>query len=277
MNSSQLLIGAGVGMTVVFMFDPSRGRRRRALAADQIRRARRKTRDALDATARDIANRTVGIVAATRLANDDVDDATLVDRVRAKLGRVCSHPRAIDVDAANGVVTLRGPVLTTELDKLLGAVSAVHGVGSVRNELEPHDSADNIPSLQGAGTVAGPTLDVLQRNWAPGTQALVAVGLAATGVCLAAYVRRHAGHPGLRALALSNRVRRLLIELVQGRHMAETKGPKDPMEGRPRRQTTDPKGALNNARPQQLEDSRAIGQDDRLIGAERFPRKGDDE
>jgi gas vesicle protein len=197
MNSSQLLIGAGVGMTVVFMFDPSRGRRRRALAADQIRRARRKTRDALDATARDIANRTVGIVAATRgrLANDDVDDATLVDRVRAKLGRVCSHPRAIDVDAANGVVTLRGPVLTTELDKLLGAVSAVHGVGSVRNELEPHDSADNIPSLQGAGTVAGPTLDVLQRNWAPGTQALVAVGLAATGVCLAAYVRRYGGHP----------------------------------------------------------------------------------
>ena len=59
--------------------------------------------------------------------------------------------------------------------------------------------------------------------------------------------------------------------------MAETKGPKDPTEGRPRRQTTDPKGAPDNARPQQLEDSRAIGQDDRLIGAERFPRNGDDE
>jgi gas vesicle protein len=193
MNSNQLLIGTGVGMAVAFLFDPSRGRRRRALATDQIRRARRKTRDALDATARDIANRTVGAVAATRgrLANDDPDDATLVDRVRATLGRVCSHARAIKVEAANGIVTLRGPVLTTELDKVLGAVAAVRGVGSVCSELEAHESAGSVPALQGAGTVGGRTPDGLQRNWAPGTQALVAVaGLAATGVCLAAYVRR---------------------------------------------------------------------------------------
>jgi hypothetical protein len=198
MNSNELLIGTGVGMAVAFMFDPSRGRRRRALATDRIRRARRKTRDALDATARDIANRTVGIVAATRgrLANDGVDDGILVDRVRAKLGRVCSHPRAIEVEAAQGVVTLRGPVLTPELNDVLGAAARVRGVGSVRNELEPHDSADSVPSLQGAGTVAGSTLDVLQRNWAPGTQALVAAaGLAATGVCLAAYIRRQGGYP----------------------------------------------------------------------------------
>jgi hypothetical protein len=169
------------------------GRRRRALATDQIRRAGRTTGDALDATARDIANRMVGIVAATRgrFANGDVDDTTLVERVRAKLGRVCTHPRAIDVEAAKGAVTLRGPVLTAELGRVLEAVAAIRGVGSVRNELERHDSADSIPSLQGAGTVAGPTLDVLQRNWAPGTQALVAAaGLAATSVCVAAYVRR---------------------------------------------------------------------------------------
>ena len=48
-----------------------------------------------------------------------------------------------------------------------------------------------LPSLQGAGTLAGPTLDLLQHNWAPGTQALVAAaGLAAIGAFIAAYARR---------------------------------------------------------------------------------------
>jgi hypothetical protein len=132
-------------------------------------------------------------VAATRgrVTGDDVDDATLIERVRARLGRVCSHPRAITVDAAEGNVTLRGPVLSSELDNLLATVAAVRGVRSVSNELDSHASAEGVPSLQGAGTLAGPTLDVLQRNWAPATQTLAAaVGLAATGVCIAAYARR---------------------------------------------------------------------------------------
>jgi hypothetical protein len=61
----------------------------------------------------------------------------------------------------------------------------------VSNELEPHESAEGVPSLQGQGSVAEPTLDILQTNWAPATQALVAVaGLAATGLCVAAYARR---------------------------------------------------------------------------------------
>ena len=193
MNQSKLLIGVGVGAAIAYMLDPNRGRRRRALVADQVRRASGKTRDAIDATMRDMTNRAVGIAAAARgrLANDDVDDATVIERVRAKLGRVCSHPRAIDVEVDDGNVTLRGPLLKSELDTVLGGVAAVRGVRSVNNELELHVSAEGVPSLQGSSNVAGPTLDVLQRNWAPGTQALVAAaGLAATGVCIAAYARR---------------------------------------------------------------------------------------
>jgi hypothetical protein len=193
MNQTKVLVGVGVGAAMAYMFDPSRGRRRRALVADQVRRASGKTRDAIDATMCDMRNRAVGMVAATRgrLATDDADDATLIARVRAKLGRVCSHPRAIDVEADAGTVTLRGPLLSRELDTVLGAVAAVRGVRSLDNQLEPHASAEGVPSLQGEGNVAGPTLDLLQRNWAPATQALVAAaGLAATGICLTAYARR---------------------------------------------------------------------------------------
>jgi hypothetical protein len=193
MLNNRLLLGAGLGLAVAYIFDPDRGRRRRALLADQMRRANRKSRDAVDATTRDLANRTTGIIAATRgrLTNQDADDTTLVERVRAKLGRVCSHPRAIDVEAAGGDVTLRGPVLAHELNNLLATIAAVRGVRSVTSELESHESADGVPSLQGSGMLAEPTLDVLQRNWAPATQALVAAaGLAAAGMYVSAYARR---------------------------------------------------------------------------------------
>src|SRR5687768_7242759 len=125
-----MLIGVGIGAALVFIADPQNGRRRRALVRDQFVRASRKTRDALDATGRDMANRTAGIVATARgrMGEEDVDDRRLLERVRAKLGRVCSHPHAIDVEIAEGTVTLRGPILTHEIDSVLTTVAGVRGV-----------------------------------------------------------------------------------------------------------------------------------------------------
>jgi hypothetical protein len=195
MVTRDLLIGAGIGAALTFMADPQSGRRRRALARDKVVRASRKTRDAFDATARDVANRTSGIVAATRgrFGERAVDDSRLLERVRARLGRVCSHPRAIDVDVSDRIVTLRGPILAAEVDDVIAAVGSVRGVASVANDLEPHLSSEGVPSLQGEGRVAGSSLDILQRNWAPATQALVTVaGVAATAVWMAAYARHRA-------------------------------------------------------------------------------------
>lgn len=193
MVTRDVLLGIGIGALLLFIADPRTGRRRRALATDQFVRASRRTRDALDATARDVANRTTGIVAAARArwTDERVDDRRLLERVRAKLGRASSHPRAIDVDVADGTVTLRGPILANEIDSLLTTVRRVRGVVGVTNALEPHESAEGVPALQGQGSIADPELDILQRNWAPATQALAtAAGLAATAVCMAAYARR---------------------------------------------------------------------------------------
>jgi hypothetical protein len=193
MNGTRLCLGAALGAGLLYMLDPQSGRRRRALARDQIVRATNKTRDALDVVMRDVGNRTRGIAAATRsrFASDEIDDVRLIERVRAKIGRVCSHPRAIDVEVSDGDVTLRGPILAAEMVDVLNMAASVRGVRTVSNELEPHESADHVPSLQGQGTTAGPRLDILQQNWAPATQALVAAaGLAATGLAAAAYARR---------------------------------------------------------------------------------------
>jgi hypothetical protein len=193
MDRGALLTGAGVGALLTFVFDPNSGGRRRALARDKMIWATRKTRDGIDATARDIANRTQGIAAASRarLRAENVDDTRLIERVRARLGRACSHPSAIDVEARDGEVTLRGPILAGEVNNLLATAAAVRGVRSVVSELEPHETAEGIPSLQGEGRIGGPRLDILQSNWAPATRALVGVAaLAATGICVASYARR---------------------------------------------------------------------------------------
>ena len=188
MNTGSLLTGVGLGAALALALDPNTGTRRRALVRDQFVRASRKTRDGLDATARDLANRTRGLAATTRarFSGEEVDDVRLLERVRAHLGRACSHPRAVDVHIGDGNVTLRGPVLSHELTSLLTTVSSVRGVRSVLNELEAHDSSAGVPALQGRGRLTAPRVETLRRRWARPTGAVVAAaGLAATGMWLA--------------------------------------------------------------------------------------------
>ena len=134
MHTKDLLAGAGLGAALTFVFDPNLGGRRRALVRDKIVRASHVTRDGFSASSRDLRNRARGVVAATRgrLWRGEVDDEVLVERVRAKLGRACSHPRAIDVIAKSGDVTLRGPILADEVDDLLALAASVRGVTNRR-------------------------------------------------------------------------------------------------------------------------------------------------
>jgi hypothetical protein len=62
-NGLTLIGGIGMGAALMYMLDPDRGRRRRALARDQLAHVAKRVPDALDATARDLQNRTRGLVA----------------------------------------------------------------------------------------------------------------------------------------------------------------------------------------------------------------------
>ena len=192
METRSLLSGMAVGAAAAMILDPGRGARRRALLRDKAVLATRKTGDALDTTMRDVANRTRGFAAETRgwIAGRAVEDKRLLERVRARLGRVTSHPRAIDVEVQGGQVTLRGPVLSAETQDLLSTAAGVRGVRSVINELEPHDSPEGVPALQGRGRVAGPRLDLFQSHWAPATRALVGAAALAAGGLAIAFTRR---------------------------------------------------------------------------------------
>jgi hypothetical protein len=194
MDRNALLAGTGLGALLMFIADPNRGARRRAMVRAKAVRGARVSGRVVAATATDLANRTRGVAANVwgTIRPEPVDDARLVERVRAALGHVCSHPRAIGVEAVDGGITLRGDVLASEADGVLAAVSSVRGVYEVVDSLEKHATAD-APSLQGRGRTGQPSLNLVQRGWAPATRTLVgmaAVAAAAFGV--AAYTRRAA-------------------------------------------------------------------------------------
>jgi hypothetical protein len=99
----------------------------------------------------------------TRFSADDASDEVLAERVRSALGRAVSHPRAIDVLASGGRITLVGDVLAREHGELLATVSDVRGVVGVEDHLSVHEQSNGIPALQGGtrrgairrGTMAG--------------------------------------------------------------------------------------------------------------------------
>jgi hypothetical protein len=190
MNKTAIaLTGAALGAGVMYLLDPAVGRRRRARLGEAVAHASHRARAVAGSTARDAGHRMSGAAARTlgRLTSEGPPaDDVLVERVRARLGRLVSHPGAIDVKASAGFVTLTGPVFAVELDQLIAGVTEVPGVAGLENRLEPHADAAHIPSLQGAGP------RVIAARAASGLRWTSAMGVmaGATGLAMVALSRR---------------------------------------------------------------------------------------
>jgi hypothetical protein len=151
-RSNNLIGGVVIGAGLMYLLDPDRGRRRRTLVKDQMVHGWSGLDDVVDTAGRDLKNRMQGLVAETRSkfrGEDDVSDEVLTARVRSEIGRVVSHPHAIQVQSQDSHVTLSGPVLEAEKSALISAVKGVRGVDGVINNLEAHREAGTVPGLQG--------------------------------------------------------------------------------------------------------------------------------
>ncbi|MGE5206772.1 MAG: SRPBCC family protein [Chlamydiota bacterium] len=164
--------GLSLGARLMYMLDPDQGRRRRAMARDRAVWLAHQAELTIDRGVRDLFNRAQGAADETfsLLAPKPVSDQVLRDRVRSRLGRATSHPHAIEVEAKDGWVTLKGPALQDEVRRVLWAVRAVPGVKHVENRLEPHKAAD-VPDLQGGSPP--PLPELLHEALAPATRALL--------------------------------------------------------------------------------------------------------
>jgi hypothetical protein len=164
-----LLLGAGA----MYLLDPDRGARRRALARDKGARISRKLGGGLATTARDLANRSAGAAAElrARFRPDLAGDEVIEERVRAELGRVVRRPGSISVTVLDGRVILSGPVPSDEATGLLARIEKVRGVREIENQLDVRDGPDRAPGP--AGYPRERRHELLPDHWAPATRMVV--------------------------------------------------------------------------------------------------------
>lgn len=150
---SLLLTGAAFGALACYFLDAANGKRRRALVRDKSTKLARSAWQTEQRLWRDINNRLHGLRARKRASQglESVDDITLERRIRSEFGRKVKHARSIETKVNDGVVTLYGPVLASEVRALISCVENVPGVRGVLNHLDAHSQAENIPGLQGEG------------------------------------------------------------------------------------------------------------------------------
>jgi hypothetical protein len=219
--ASSLAIGAfclGVGAGIMYLFDPNRGRTRRAIARSKAASLYSASGEAMVRTTQDLRNRASGVAASTKSMwkSEPVSNEKLVARVRSKMGRYVSHPHALHVEANNGNVTLSGSILAHEAGKFLKCVKGIPGVQNVEDRLDVHGDSGSNPNLQGDSRT-GENWDFMNKNWSPATRLMAsAVG---GGLLLYGVKSRSRIGKATSALGLG-----LLTRGITNREMSEMKG-----------------------------------------------------
>ena len=77
-----------------------------------------------------------------------VSDRKLTSTIRSKMAGILSNPRAVQVKASNGNVTITGPILADEVRQLIDCVTEMDGVRSLESRLEVYDYPGAHPALQ---------------------------------------------------------------------------------------------------------------------------------
>jgi osmotically-inducible protein OsmY len=126
-------VGVQFGFAAAYYTDPVSGRRRRTQLRDRWAATARKVAGRLDRAGRRTRSDTIGLRQRfTHRHPDEVDDATLLDRVESELFARPNMPKgAINLEVRDGVVVLRGELATADIDRVHDAVMRIPGVRGV--------------------------------------------------------------------------------------------------------------------------------------------------
>jgi osmotically-inducible protein OsmY len=132
-------LAGAMGAAAAYLFDPDRGRARRAQARDQLFAKARRTSRELDRKARYAGGSATGAVrkatSAATPSKPSPNDVALVRKVESHIFRAEDAPKGrVSLNAEEGVVFIRGEVETQEqIDMLVSGAQRVDGVREVRN------------------------------------------------------------------------------------------------------------------------------------------------
>jgi uncharacterized membrane protein/CBS domain-containing protein len=201
MNRSIRLLGAlGIGAGLMYILDPDKGRRRRAILRDRALKTSNEAAKKINKRSADLKNRFQGAWFETEkiFERQTPTDEKLEAKIRTRLGRLASHPHAIKTTVENGKLNLSGQILADEEALLLRSVAALRGVREIENKLERYESAEHISSLQGENRVRRRILARKTEKWATGARILAA----AAGASLVAFgAKKRNGATSLAATA----------------------------------------------------------------------------
>ncbi|HUF15028.1 MAG TPA: BON domain-containing protein [Acidimicrobiia bacterium] len=131
---------AAAAAAAAYLFDPDRGRSRRARLSDQAVARARDVSETVKAKVeyqKGVAKGVVHEVTEPFRAEKEYDDQTLLQKVRSEaLGR-WPWSDSIEIDITDGNVTINGTVETTsDRERLLDLIRDVDGIGMVDDRLE---------------------------------------------------------------------------------------------------------------------------------------------
>lgn len=161
---------AACGAAAMYFLDPKAGRRRRAYVRDKAVEARHGVSEYASAGARRVAEQARGVAADLRAEwrnagrgpgheggdANALDDARIVERIRAALALMASHPRDIEVGVEHGRAWLAGRIADDERRLVLDGGADVNGVRSVEDRFERREPAAGDDLLPGGGIGSAP-------------------------------------------------------------------------------------------------------------------------
>ena len=131
---NRFVFGAILGATAMYLLDPHRGARRRAMVMRGIAEL-----DDLKGAAIGQARRLRNRARAGQGPDEEAmhpDDDLVYGRVLGVASTAMTNPSELSITVREGVVTLRGPVYAHEVDDLILGVEKLRGVTRVDDRLE---------------------------------------------------------------------------------------------------------------------------------------------
>ncbi|MBW3666544.1 MAG: BON domain-containing protein [Actinobacteria bacterium] len=136
---TSFLIGAVAAAVAAYLFDPDRGRSRRARLADQAAAGLRDVKETVKASAEYQQGVVKGAAHDLKEAvtpDDSFSDDTLLQKVRSEaVGRLNGSTADLEIDITDGRVRLSGRLDSAEdRDRLLELIGQVEGVSGIEDQ-----------------------------------------------------------------------------------------------------------------------------------------------
>jgi osmotically-inducible protein OsmY len=136
---SSIAAGAALGLAMMYLFDPDRGKRRRTEMLDRTGKKIRRVRRDVSGKVEDVLRRGTGAIrdatSGLGFCQESVADDILRERVRSRLGHLMDHADQVETQVRDGIVTLQGMLLSGDRSSLIRDLERIPGVRGIEDLL----------------------------------------------------------------------------------------------------------------------------------------------